>query len=128
MRLNKIYFCNKIQNGRCDTMKRVLSWVVLFLISIVVGILTSVVIEIVVYLFTLIKELNTFLKLISYLFLGTAITSLCFVPAHYGSLLAVSVSEAIKESKEGTRYIVFATYMLIVCILNVVKAFYEGTF
>lgn len=101
-------------------MKRFLSWIVLYLISIIVSLLTSLAIGFGAYLLALAHELNTFLKIIIYIFGGSTVISLIFVPAIYGSFLSVAASEAIRGTKKGTRYYVIATYMLLSNIIYVV--------
>lgn len=82
-------------------MKRILSWIVLYLISLITGLLTSLVVGIGVYLLGLINELNTFIRIVIYLFGGATFLSFLLLPVHYGSLLAIMASEAIKKQKKG---------------------------
>lgn len=81
-------------------MKRVLSWIVLLLISCLISLLSSFVGMIRSYIFSFINELSTFLRVLIYVFGGTTFFSLLLLPVHYGSLLAISASEAIKKLKK----------------------------
>lgn len=109
-------------------MKRILSWIVLYLISILTGLLTSLVIGVGSYILGIINDLNTFWKLIAYFFGGTAFLSFIFLPIHYGSSLAVFASEAIKNSNKGLRYIVFSAYMLITSVVYIIIQLNKGIF
>lgn len=109
-------------------MKRIISWIVLYLISCVIGILTFLVVGLCAYLLGLINELNTVLRLLVYMIGGSTFISLLFLPVRYGSFLAVVASEAIKESKKGLRYIVFSTYMLISNTIHIIAGINEHTF
>ena len=108
-------------------MKRVISWVVLYLICVLTSLLTSVVVGFGGYLFELVCELNTFLEIIIYIVGGLTFLSFLIAPAYYGAFLAVFASEAIKCSKKGTRYYVIAIYHLISNIVYIVLGFANGT-
>lgn len=109
-------------------MKRILSWIVLYLISILTGLLTSLVVGIGSYILRIVNDLNTFWKLLAYFFGGTAFLSFIFLPIHYGSSLAVFTSEAIKNSNRGLRYIVFSAYMLITSVVYIIIQRNKGIF
>lgn len=109
-------------------MKRFISWLVLYLISLLTSILTSLVVGIGSYLLGLVNELNTFLRIVIYLFGGTTFISFLFLPVYYGSFFAITASEAVKGTKKGTRYYVFATYMLISNIIGIIIGLTESTF
>ena len=100
-------------------MKRILSWVVLCLISWLVRLLTSLVLGLGAYIGVLIEDLSTFLKVLIYIFGGSTLISILFIPAFYGSALAVGASEGICESKKGTRYIVLSSFMLITLVVGI---------
>lgn len=108
-------------------MRRILSWVVLVLISWLVAVLTSVVIGVSVHILDLIDTLGTFLKVVIYIFGGATLLSFILLPVHYGSYAAISVSEAIKSSKKGTRYIVWSVFMIIMSIISTAIVFAKGT-
>ncbi len=109
-------------------MKRVLSWVVLDLISVVVSLITSLIIEISVYILGLIGQLNIFLQILIYIFGGATIISFIIAPMHYGAGFAVFACESIKPTRKGTRYIVFPVYMLIASVINIVLSLKNQTF
>lgn len=109
-------------------MKRVLSWIVLLLISCLISLLSSFVGMIRSYIFSFINELSTFLRVLIYVFGGTTFFSLLLLPVHYGSLLAISASEAIKNSKRGMRYVVFSVLMLITNAIYIIIGFTKSTF
>ena len=108
-------------------MKRVISWVVLYLICVLTSLLTSVVVGFGGYLFELVGELNAFLEIIIYMVGGFTFLSFLITPAYYGAILAVFASEAIKCSKKGTRYYVLAVYSLIMNVVYIVLGFANGT-
>lgn len=114
---NKIF----IKTGG-EKMKRLAAWIVLYLISVVVELVTSVVVGVGRYILSLIGELNLFLRIIIYLLGGSTFISLLFLPAYYGALINVSLCETICESKKGTRYLVFTIYMLITNIIYAVMS------
>lgn len=107
-------------------MKRVLSWVVLYLISVLTSLLTAVVVGFGGYIFGLVVELNAFLEIIIYLVGGITFLSFLITPAYYGAILAVFASESIKHSKKGTRYYVHSIYNLIGNIVYVIVGLANG--
>ncbi len=109
-------------------MKRILSWIVLIVIGYVVSLLTSLVMGLGAYVLSLIDGLNTLLKILIYLFGGATLLSIILAPIYYGSMLAVPASEAVKESKKGTRYIVYSVYNLIASIAFIIMGFLQGEF
>lgn len=108
-------------------MKRVISWVVLYLICVLTSLLTSVVVGFGGYLFELLGELNAFLEIIIYIVGGFTFLSFLITPAYYGAFLAVIASEAIKCSKKGTRYYVLAIYSLISNVVYIILGLANGT-
>ena len=108
-------------------MKRFISWIVLYLISVLTSLLTSLVIGIGGYIFSLVSSLNAFLEIIIYIVGGTTFLGLLISPAWYGAFLAVSASEAVKRSKKGTRYFVLSIYMLISNVFYIVAGLIGGT-
>lgn len=121
-------FVNKNNKRSVYTLRRFLSWIVLYLISCLISLLTSFVVGVGFYILDLVNELSTFLKLIIYLFGGTTFLSFIFLPVYYGSFLTVSASEAVKNSRKGLRYIVFSVYMLITNIIYIIVGLTNGTF
>ena len=109
-------------------MRRFLSWVVLYLASCLTNIIMFVVLSIAAYLFGLIDTLNMFLRILIYIIGGSTLLTLIFFPIHYGSILTVSASEAIKESKKGTRYILFGIIMLVWSLFGIFYGIAKGTF
>ena len=101
-------------------MKRVLSWVVLILISGLIGLLTTLVACAGDFLLDIVHELPAFFKLIAYLLGGTTFLSFLLMPAYYGTSITISASEAVKKSKSGLRYIVFSSLMLIGSIIEII--------
>ena len=109
-------------------MKRILSWVVLYLISVIISLLTSLVVGVAGYVLGLVSELNTFLQIAIYILGGTTFLSLVFAPVYYGTMLTVFACEAIRPSKKGTRYIVYSIWMLISNIIHIVVGLSNHTF
>lgn len=109
-------------------MKRILSWIVLYLITVVIELLTSVVVGLGGYVLGLVGELNTFLRLIIYLVGGTTFLSFLFLPTYYGFIFVIFASEAIKKSKKGMRYTVFGIYCLIAEIVFIINGLASHTF
>lgn len=109
-------------------MRRIVSWVVLYLISLLVSLLTSLVVGLASYALDFIQNLNTFLKIICYLFGGTTLLSFLFIPAIYGSFLTVFAVESIHNSKKGLRYIIFPVYMILTSIIYIFIGLREDTF
>lgn len=109
-------------------MKRFFSWIVLYLISSLTGILTSLMLSLGAYVLDLMSELSTFWRIVIYFFGGTSFLSLVFFPVYYGVFAAISASEAVKPSRRGLRYIVFSIYMLITGIIYIITGLTEGTF
>ena len=109
-------------------MKRILSWVVLYLITVVISLLTSVVVGLGSYIIGLVNELNTFLKLIIYFVGGTTFLSFLLLPTYYGFIFVFWATESIKKSKKGLRYIVFGIINLIAELFYIVSGLVEHTF
>lgn len=109
-------------------MKRILSWVVLYLITLVVELLTSVVVGIGGYLLGLVSELNAVLELICYIIGGTTFVSILASPAYYGFMLVMWASEAVKKSKKGMRYILFGIYFLLAQIIYLINGLASHSF
>ena len=107
-------------------MRRLLSWFVLCIISWLVRICTTLVVLLGAYVTYLIDELNLFLKILIFLFGGSALISILFLPVFYGSGLAFTASESICESKKGTRYIVLSIIMLLSLVIGTILGFFEG--
>ena len=100
-------------------MKRFLSWVVLCLGSCLVSSLTSYVVIFSNHALELIGELSAVVQVIIYFFGGTALIFLLGVPAYQGLLLSMFASDAIESSRNGTRYVVLAIIMLLLCVARV---------
>lgn len=101
-------------------MKRVLSWIVMVIISVLVALIASIVIGIATYVLSLVSELNTFLQIIIYIFGGSTFLAFIIAPVWYGVPLTLHASEAICKSKKGTRYIVFSVYKLIMLTISII--------
>ena len=109
-------------------MRRFLSWVVLYLASCLTSVITSISLTIGAYLFDLIDTLNVFLKIVIYIIGGSVLLSFLILPIYYGTALTIYASEAIKESKKGTRYIAFGMIMLILSLLYIFYGIAKDTF
>jgi hypothetical protein len=109
-------------------MKRFLSWVVLYLISVIVSLVASLVVGIGYYLLGLVSELDTLWRIATYLLGGSAFLGFIFAPAYYGAFLSVLASEAIKPTKKGTRYCVLSILMLISNAIYIIVGAIQGTF
>lgn len=109
-------------------MKRILSWIVLYLISELTGIVNTLILRAAGYLVVLINELNTLGKLIFYFIGGATLLSFIFVPILSGATFAVIASETIRESKKGLRYIIFSIYMFLANAVFFIVNLNKGAF
>lgn len=99
-------------------MKRLLSWLVMWLLSLLVGAFTVLLGNLAGYLILLIDELGIFLRVVCYLLGGATLLSIVLAPATQGPPIVALASQAICPSKKGTRYMVFSTLMLILYAID----------
>lgn len=104
-------------------MKRILSWIVMFLLSVLANTCTSLVIRLCGWFINLTNVMNLGPRIVCYLFFGTTLLSILFIPAVYGAILTSSASEAVCPTKKGTRYIVYSVLMLVLCVYDFVVSF-----
>ncbi len=94
--------------------KRILSWIVLVAGFAIALILIAVVFMIVGYIFNLIEDLPSVLKLLVYLFGGaTFLFGIIFIPYTMGLPLLISASEKVCPSKNGMRYLIFGCFIAV---------------
>lgn len=94
--------------------KRILSWIVLVAGFALAVILFAVVFMIVGYIFSLIEDLPSILKLLVYLFGGgTFIFGIIFIPYTMGLPLLIGASERVCPSKNGLRYLIFGGFIAV---------------
>lgn len=103
----------KVTKPVTNAFKRVISWIVLFIVIIAVEFLTSIVISGLGELIAAINKMSLGAKLIIYIFGGTTLASLLIYPVYYGYVFIIGISEAISPTKSGLRYIVVGGYNLI---------------
>lgn len=104
-------------------MKRFLSWLTLIGCYLVVCIWVSIVLSIAWNLLSLYATLSAFLKIIVTVIGGTFFLSLLFAPVFYGASFTVALSEKVRESNTGMRYIILGIIVIISCILEAFTGF-----
>ena len=92
----------------------------MYLISVVVGILASLLVALGGWLIGIINDLSVFLRILCYLFGGSTLLSLLLLPVYYGPPLTIMASEAICPTRKGTRYKVYSVLMLITYVLDII--------
>jgi len=109
-------------------MKRFFSWIVLFICCYIAEIVFALGEGLIVAIFHWIGTLSTGGKIAAYVFGGGSLFSLIMGLIIYVPLLVVSASEAICESKKGTRYIVNGICGLISVSIRIYGALTYGGF
>lgn len=101
---------------------RFLSWVVMAICSVVVYYVAVFLIWLVVLAVGAISTLTVFWQIVIYLLGGSTLIAIIFAPLQYGGILTVSTSEAVKPSKAGTRYKVFAIAIMVLFALEFIAS------
>lgn len=109
-------------------MRRLSAYVVLYLFSTVISLLTSLFVGVAEYILRLIQDLGILLRIAIYLIGGSTFISLVLLPIFYGAPICVHLVELIHNSKKGSRYLVFSIYMLVTTIFYIVVNLMNGTF
>lgn len=101
-------------------MRRILSWIILPLLSVVAHYLTAFISYVPELLYILVdsqgKLVNIIFNGIDYLFMGIRAAV-----AVYSAAIVVHAVEAINISKRGIRYYTFAVFMMITHIIGVIQ-------
>lgn len=101
-------------------LKRILSWIVLYFVSAFWGAIISVIYALGILVFIKIEELSGFFEVLFTLIGFSVFGSFSLSASVYGAIATFHSSEAIMESKKGTRYIAFPIYALILNILSMI--------
>ena len=104
-------------------MKRLLSWFIMWLLSILVGVFTVLLGNLAGYVLTLIDELSIFFRVVCYLLGGATLLSIVLTPATQGPSIVIAASETICPSRKGTRYVAFSGIMLVLYVIEFILVF-----
>ena len=111
-----------------DFMKRLFSWLVLYIEYCIVVLLVHLLLFLVGEFFNFTDNFNLIIRLIIYAIFGSTILGLLFVPFMYFPILIISGSNAICPSRTGKRYRVFFAIMLAHNFLSMVSYLSHGEF
>lgn len=109
-------------------MKRVLSWVVLIICTVVVYLVQTLAYNIAMYLIQWFFNSSTIMKVILVLFGGGTILALAYMPIVYGASLSVLASELVCPSRNDLRYIMWGTAYMLLCIVSFAVTLLVGSF
>lgn len=98
-------------------MKRFLSWVVLCVLSAIVSIVLGLVSIVLVGIYNWLLSLHGIIKIIASWFVYCGIGSIHIVLPILLSMYVMSISEEIRKSKKGIRYIVCGAYAILCLVL-----------
>lgn len=100
-------------------MKRVFAFIVLLVEFAILAVVVSLVFTFLLWCFAQISVLSLAFRAIIYIALGSTILGIALAPLIYGAGIMVATSEAIAESEQGIRYIIFATAAFVLCAVIV---------
>ena len=109
-------------------MKRLFSWLVLYIEYCIVVLLVELLLLIVGEFYNFTNNFNLIIRLVIYCIFGSAILGFLFVPFTYFPALVIWGSNAIYPSRTGKRYRVFFAIMLLHNFLLMFSYFYHGEF
>jgi len=109
-------------------MKRLFSWLVLYIEYCIVILLVELLLLLIGEFFNFTDNFNLIIRLVIYCIFGSAIFGLLFVPFTYFPILVIWGSNSVCPSRTGKRYRVFFAIMLLHNFLSMLSYFHHSEF
>ncbi len=109
-------------------MKRFLSWIVMYIVWMFATLVPNMLTVVAAVQFDLLDGLSIFAKAAICILGGAIMLALICSATYFGVICTMAASEAVKPSRKGTRYRVFAIFMLVGSVLNIVASILSRSF